>query len=401
MKKHIITTLIFTLGMVICFVTISAATYSPMYMYRILRYGESDVLDYMIFPERVVHHSKDPYHYELNLVDSLESKIISYMYKNKKHEKNLTTLLEDTKTTSFIIIHNDKIIFESYYNGYNRDSINTSFSSVKSIVSLLIGIAIDEGYITSEKQSISDYISEFKNTSFEAITIEDLLLMRSNISYKEGNLWLGDDAKTYYMPNLRDLAIHHIKIDNNYDGNFHYNNFHPLLLGIILERSSGQSVSNFLENYLWKKLGTEYKASWSLDSHDSGFEKMESGLNFRTIDFAKIGSLLLHRGTWNNQLIISENWIEKSILTDFPLDEMSYKNTFLENKDVGYQYMWYSLENNDGEYDYFAAGKYGQFLYISPKKNIVIARNGIDSGKIDWWPDVLKNISSIIDEVMN
>lgn len=69
-----------------------------------------------------------------------------------------------------------------------------------------------------------------------------------------------------------------IKIDKEYEGNFHYNNYHPLLLGIILERSTGQSVSSFLEEKLWKKLGTEYNASWSFDNNQSSFEKMEEAL---------------------------------------------------------------------------------------------------------------------------
>ncbi|KAB3529608.1 serine hydrolase domain-containing protein [Alkaliphilus serpentinus] len=401
MKNNILKFAVILGGIFVVIILLSIVSYSPEYMYRVIRYRESDVNDYKIFPERTVEHSTQPYNYKMKLLDGLEDKVISYKYISKNYEKKLMDFLEDTKTTSFIIIHDDKIVFEQYFNGYNRDSINTSFSSVKSIVSLLIGIAIDEGYIEGEKQSIADYIHEFKNTTLEEITIEDLLLMRSKIRYKEGSLWFGDDAKTYYMPNLRELAITHIKIDKNYKGNFHYNNYHPLLLGIILERSTGQDVSSFLEEKLWKKLGTEYNASWSLDSSESGFEKMESGLNFRSIDFVKVGSMLLHMGKWNSEDIISEDWIYKSIIAEFPLDEGDYKNSFLEKTDVGYKYMWYSFENNNGGYDYFAAGKHGQFLYISPMNNIVIVRNGIESGKIDWWPDVLENITNIVAELQN
>lgn len=401
MKKKILKCTVIIGGILVVFILFSIVRYSPEYMYRIIKNGESDVNDYKVFPERTIQHSEKPYYYKRNLIDSLEDKVISYKYNSKNYEKKLINLLEDTNTTALIIIHDDKIAFEQYYNGYKRDSINTSFSSVKSIVSLLIGIAIDEGYIVNEKQSIADYIHEFKNTELEEITIEDLLRMRSKISYKEGGIWFGDDAKTYYMPNLRDLAINHIKIDKNYKGNFHYNNYHPLLLGIILERSTGQSVSGFLEDKLWKKLGTEYDASWSLDSIDNGFEKMESGLNFRSIDLVKIGSMLLHMGKWNGEDIISEDWINKSTISEFPLDKEDYKNSFLENTDTGYQYMWYSLENNNGGYDYFAAGKYGQIIYISPVNKIVIVRNGIEAGKVDWWPEVLESITNIVAEIQN
>lgn len=401
MKKTILRSLVIICLTFISIIMFSVVYYSPEYMYRVIIYGESDVDDYNIFPERTIQHSAKPYYYEMKVNYTLEDIVINYKYNNKDYEKTLIDLLEDTKTTSFIIIHEDKIVYEKYLNGYDRDSINTSFSSVKSIVSLLIGIAIDEGYINSEKQLIAEYIPELKNTSFEEITIEDLLLMRSKIQYKEGGLWFGDDAKTYYLPDLRKLAINHIKIDKNYNHSFHYNNYHPLLLGVILERSTGQTVTSYLEEKLWKKLGTEYTASWSLDSNQSGFEKMESGLNFRTIDFVKIGSMLLHMGKWKGEDIISEEWMNKSIIAEFPLDEAYYKNTFLENMDVGYKYMWYSSENTKGEYDYFSYGKYGQLLYISPTNNMVIVRNGIESGKVDWWPEVLKDITNIVTEVQN
>lgn len=398
MKKNIKRIIIFLSGIVALIVIFSSIKYSPEYMYRVFKYGESDVNDYKIFPERIIQHSANPYYYKVKPTNGLEDHKISYTYNGKAHEKGLSLFLEENNSTAFMVVHNDNIVFEQYYNGYNRNSINTSFSSVKSIGSLLIGIAIDEGYIESEAQSIADYISELKDTAFEDITIKDLLLMRSNIQYEEGGLWFGDDAKTYYLPDLRELAINQIKINQGYEGSFHYNNYHPLLLGIILERSTGQSVSGFLEEKLWKKLGTEYNASWSLDSNKSGFEKMESGLNFRTIDFIKVGSMLLNKGKWNGEEIVSEDWINKSLIAPFPINNEEYKNSGLWDTGIGYQYMWYSFENKKGSHDIFAYGKFGQILYISPENNIVIARNGINEGEIDWkvWVNVLRDVADAI-----
>ena len=394
-KKCIIYISIIFIGIVI----FSIIIYSPEYMYRVLRYGNSDVNDYRIFSARIIEHSTQPYYYVENILDDLKNQLVSYKSKGKDNKKDLKCFLEDTNTTAFIVIHNDKIVFEQYINGYSRDSINTSFSSVKSIVSLLIGIAIDEGYIESEEQSIVEYIYEFKDTPMEKIKIKDLLMMRSEIKYEEGRLWFSDDAKTYYWPDLRELAVKHIKIDTKYNGDFHYNNYHPLLLGIILERSTGQSVANFLEEKIWKKIGTEYNASWSLDSKESGFEKMESGLNFRSIDIAKIGTMLLNNGHWNGEKIVSKKWIKKSIIPQMPINYQEYNETWLENKGVVYQYMWYILKNKKGGYDYYAAGKYGQYLYLSPQNNILIVRNGINTGEVDWWPGVLEQITDIIAEI--
>ena len=374
-------------------VLVSSFIYSPQYVIRTIVNGDSDVMDYKVFPERIIQRSSQPYYYKYNLNESLKTMPIDFMSKGKGRTNSLDALLKETNTTSFIIVHEDKVLLEEYYNGYDKDSVNTTFSMAKSIDSLLIGMAIEDGYIKSEKQFIADFISEFKGTNMESITIEDLLLMRSNINYEEGNIWFGDDAKTYYMPDLRDLALNHNVLTTNYQGKFHYNNYHPLLLGIILERSTGIRVSDYFEQKIWDKIGAENDASWSLDSKKTGFEKMESGINFKAIDFVKIGSMLLNGGTWNGQHIVNEEWIKLSTLSEFPLNNDVYKGSFLENSNTGYKYMWYSTPNNNGGLDYFAGGKYGQFLYISPENNIVILRTGKSAGNVDSWQDILKEVS--------
>lgn len=383
---------ILLIGLVLL-VLVSSLIFSPQYVFRTIVNGNSDVMDYKVFPERIIQKSSQPYYYKYNLDKSLKTMPIDYMYRGKGRTKPFDTFLKETDTTSFIIIHDDKIVLEEYYNGYGQDTVNTSFSMAKSIDSLLIGMAIEDGYIKSVKQSIADFISEFKGTDMENITIKDLLLMHSNISYEEGNIWFGDDAKTYYMPDLRHLALTHNILTEKYQGKFHYNNYHPLLLGIILERSTGKSVAGYLEQKIWNKIGAEHDASWSLDSKETGFEKMESGINFKAIDFVKIGSMLLHGGTWNGQHILNEKWIKQSTHSEFPLNNDEYKDSFLENSNIGYKYMWYSTPNNNGGLDYFAMGKYGQYLYMSPENNIVILRTGKSLGNVDSWPDIFKEVS--------
>jgi CubicO group peptidase (beta-lactamase class C family) len=174
-----------------------------------------------------------------------------------------------------------------------------------------------------------------------------------------------------------------METDKDYNGEFLYNNYHPLLLGIILERAAGMSVSEYFRQKIWDKIGAESDASWSLDSEKSGFEKMESGLNFKSIDFIKIGSMLLHRGKWNGETLVSEAWLDRSIISEDTSPQSS----------IGYQYMWYSFANEKGGYDYFAHGNHGQYLYISPENNTVIVRTGNEEGELDTWIDVLYQIS--------
>jgi len=372
----------------------SVLLYSPEYMYRVLRYGETDVRDYLIFPKNEIIKSERPINYSYENDNRIREMKVSYSISGKLAESNLELFLSSTNTMSFIVIHDDVVVFEGYYNGYSESSINTSFSTAKSMVSLLVGIAIDEGYIKSEDQLVEEFIEELKGTEIGKITIKDLLLMRSPIKYHEGLLWFDDGSKTYYMPDLRKLAISGTEIDPDYNGKFHYNNYHPLLLGIIIERSTGKSVTDYFQEKIWNKIGARYNASWSIDSKESRFEKMESGLNFRAIDFAKVGSMLLHKGFWNENKIVSEQWINKSTVAEFPLVEEEYNGSFLENKETGYQYMWYSTFTQKLGINYFALGKYGQYLYISPENNTVIVRTGVNYGGVDWWPDILKEIAN-------
>jgi CubicO group peptidase (beta-lactamase class C family) len=261
--------------------------------------------------------------------------------------------------------------------------------------SLLIGLAIKDGAINSVQDRISTYLLEFNDTPFANITIEQLLLMRSPIDYREGLAWFSDDAKTYYAPDLRDLALNGMRIDPSYTGQFHYNNYHPLLLGIILERATGMHVADYFRWKIWSRIGAEFDASWSLDSNESGFEKMESGLNFRSIDYAKIGSMLLHNGAWNGEQIVPAQWLKASVIAPEPLSEEDLADWSLSGISLGYRYMWYSTENAQGGQDFFSAGKYGQYIYVSPENEVVIVRTGYDVGEVDWWPDVLAQIAQL------
>ena len=375
--------------LILCFVTMGM--YSPVFLGRVITHWDSKVTDCKIFPERKIQKSEQPYSYTKNINSSLENIKVNY----SKKQKTLSDFVKSTKTTSFIIVKNDEIVYEQYANGYNENSIFTSFSMAKSVVSLLIGKAIENGYIKSVEEPIENYVEEFKDKEIGTTTIEDLLLMRSKIAYNENKfLWFGDDTLTYWHDNLRNLALSHTKLTDKYNNKFHYNNYHPLLLGIILERSTGVTVSNFFEREIWQKIGAEHDASWSLDSKKSGFEKMESGINFRAVDFIKIGSMVLHSGFWNETQVINSKWLEASTQCKFPLNYSEYENSFLSGKNTGYKYMWYSFPSEQDGYDIIAWGKSDQILYISPANNTVILRTGKTDGGVSDWLETLKDLIS-------
>jgi CubicO group peptidase (beta-lactamase class C family) len=163
-------------------------------------------------------------------------------------QASFNELLGSSQTTAFLIIKDDQLIYENYFNGYGRDSISTSFSVAKSFVSALIGIAIDEGLIDSIDDPITKYIPELENkdSRYSAIAIENLLSMTSGLRYVEEDTPFSDDTKTYYDPNLRSVALSAV-IEEEPGKTFHYNNYNFLLLGIILKRTTGMPVAKYME----------------------------------------------------------------------------------------------------------------------------------------------------------
>lgn len=233
--------------------------------------------------------------------------------------------MEGTATQAFIVIREDELLYEGYFGDFERDSIATSSSTSKSYLSALVGIAIGEGAIGSPDDPITDYLPELlaRDERFRQITIQHLLDMASGIRYEENGFITGDDALTYYYDDLRALALERTEIDGPPGERWHYNNYHPLLLGLVLERSTGMPVADYLSERLWGRIGAEFPASWSLGS-DDGFEKLESGINARPIDFAKLGSLYLNGGAWGGQQVVPPDWVSASTSAAETVDHAAY-----------------------------------------------------------------------------
>ena len=296
---------------------------------------------------------------------------------------NLEHFLEETDTTAFLVIHKDKLVYEKYFSGVQPESLQTSFSVAKSFLSTLVGIAIDEGKIKSVNEPITTYIPELtqRDERFKLITLHHLLSMSSGIRYnEEGTPW-SDDTVTYYGTDLRNLALQKTSIKNTPGELWLYNNYNPLLVGLILERAVGTSVSDYMSKKLWQPLGAEQDATWSLDSEKSGFEKMESGLNVSPRDYARFGQLMLREGLWQDKQIVSREWL-KIATSDI--------NTSRSMRPYGY--FWWVDPRANGSY--FAAGNHGQFIYISPATQTVIVRTAkSDGASYETWHTVFRDIA--------
>ena len=357
---------------------------------RWVAWKSSDVDDYKLFPYASIENAPPTFLYKVSS-DSAPFDSIPYQFKGKKQAQSLEALLESTGTTGFIVIKDDTILYEGYFNGYTRDSIFTSFSIAKSITSLLVGMAIDDGYIDSLNDPITRHIPELLQVDpeYQNITLEHLLSMKSGITFKDTDIPWHDKSRAYYHPNLRDVVIN-LPLSEPPGENFVYNTFNPIILGIVLERATGQSVAQYFETRFWQRLGMEYDASWSIDSEEDGMAKMESGVNARAIDFAKIGRLLLSGGNWNGDQVVSKDWIEDSMEID-PANNVA---KFGEN--IYYQNGWWIYGPTETDlYTVSGWGHLGQYLFIFPEENMLVLRFGKEIGKVNSWHQIAQEIVNI------
>ena len=202
---------------------------------------------------------------------------------------------EKSQTTALIFIRKDTVLYEKYFNGFSRDSYFHSQSMDKSFISFLIGAAIDGGLISGVDDPMTKYIPELKdrNPDFEKITIKNLLEMHSGLKYFAGyfpgtyiHLPWHDEAVGYYHPNVRKLLLKKVDVAGEPGKAFQYNNYNTSYLGLIIERTTHKTVSEYLQERLWSEV-MEYDALFSTDSKKSGFEYMPSRLIASAIDYAR------------------------------------------------------------------------------------------------------------------
>ena len=376
--------------------------YTPTYVYRLITMNVADVYDYKNFKNQKIQGAKSTNTFisqpKEKYIESLFGELVTKTGFNSFEEWAI-----ESQTTALIVIKKDTIIYEKYFNGFSRDSYFHSQSMAKSFISFLVGAAIDDGLIKSIDDPITNYIPELleRDLSFEKITIKDLLEMRSGLEYNTSHIpftnihspW-HDEAVGYYHPNVRKLLLENVKISSESGKSFQYSNYNTSYLGLILERATELTVSNYLEQKLWSKI-MEYDALFSIDSEESNFEYMPSRLIARAIDYARFGQLMLKEGNWNGNQIISKDWVLESTRENKSISRDIYPKWFGRGeKRIYYSYQWWGHVNEDGSFHFYANGNLGQNIYIIPKKETVIVHCGNSlkyySGDFDLWDVALQ-----------
>jgi CubicO group peptidase (beta-lactamase class C family) len=321
--------------------------------------GESGpgIYDLELFPKTTLNPSKDKF------------KWIEHPKKNRfELSKEDLKYHSDWGTTAFLVIHKDSVLFEKYWGEHTQQTVSNSFSVAKTIVSLLIGIALDEGHIKSLDDPAGNYVPAFKNLGRNNITIRHLLLMSSGLKWEEsGSNPLSEAAEGYFTSDLYSLATTQL-VEMEPGKRFNYQSGNSQILGMILANATKMNLSDYMESRLWKKIGASSNAYWSMDD-ENGREKSFCCFYATARDYALLGRLVLNKGNWNGTQLISKKYMEELVQTPDMLTDEG-----IPNQRYGL-HTW--IYKNQGNPVYYFRGFRGQYVLTIPKDELIIVRLGM------------------------
>lgn len=295
---------------------------------------------------------------------------------------------------SIVVVKNGKLVFEEYFSGkdveldeqvagsnelkytsknFDRNTLHFQGSTNKSFWSALVGIGMDKGFIQGINAKMFSFFpdyEDFKSNEKGNITIEHMLTMTSGLTWDDGSYPIYDPRNDEYQMLFNEDQVRFVlekPLVTSPGTNFHYNSGTTFLLSEIVKRSSGKSLEEFAEQFLFSPLGiTSYRWASSRNTHNTVFA---AGLYLRPRDMAKFGQLVLQRGLWDANRIVSEQWILESSgeLIHFPTVHQPMPNFI-----TGYGYQWWVGKFANLTDVYCAAGWGGQFIMVLPDVNIVV-----------------------------
>ncbi|MAY84900.1 MAG: serine hydrolase [Flavobacteriales bacterium] len=288
-----------------------------------------------------------------------------------KMDFNLTEeeeeVLEKWESTAFLLIKSDTIRLERYWEDFSSDSYSNSFSVAKSLVSVAIGAALQDGCIQSLDQKASEFLPELQNSELENITIRHLLQMSSGVDFGES---YGDPfgfmAKTYYGKELKELTLSKQAIHPSGEV-WKYQGGNTLILSFIIKEACGKNLSEFFSEKVWTKIGASKDALWTIAEKD-GLEKAYCCFYSNARDFARIGKLMLQDGQWGNEQLLDTTYIK---------DAFKPVNLADESGEITKHYalQWW-LADFEGVGVRYARGIQGQYIVFIPDWDVVLVRLG-------------------------
>jgi CubicO group peptidase (beta-lactamase class C family) len=281
---------------------------------------------------------------------------------------------EAQNSVALLIMHRDRLVLEQYWQGHQASDRINSMSMVKTLLALLIGVAIDEGHIGSIQDPISLYLTEWAADPRGTITLADLLYMQSGLRNDDRTDTLQSDlVKLYGGSDVEKLALS-IPLEGTPGTVFDYNNVNSQLLGLVLERATGESFGDYLSTRLWQPLGAGDGFLW-LD-RPGGHAKPFCCFFATAPDWVRLGQMLLHRGKVGDQAVIPAGWLEQ-MLVESPWEPTFGLHIWLKARTADYTQVNLASSAPFAAADtFYLDGRHHQRVYVIPSEQLVIVRIG-------------------------
>lgn len=332
--------------------------FMPTYMREALIHWYPDITDTYLFPAHVVQKA-----------DTCWTWQPAGAYNRYEMSEEENTYLEQYGTVSFLVIQNDSILYEEYREGWTPQTLSNIFSATKSIVGLLVGIALEEGDIQSLDDPVSKYLPEFTEGEKQRITVRDLLTMSSGLDWDEAYTALfSRTTQAYYGDRIREL-IAGLQVAEEPGKRYSYKSGDTQVLSFALEAATGKTISDYAEEKLWQPVQACEDALWNLDRKD-GDEKAYCCFNTTARDLARLARLVLHGGNWNGRQVISETYIREATAPAAYLE-----NEFGDGALDYYGYQIWVVHYQGMQFPAFR-GLGGQYVFAIPQKNAIVVRLG-------------------------
>lgn len=316
----------------------------------------ADLDDHTIFSNRSIAPAAEPA--SLRTLSGVPGFIAALRVPDESgRHQPLDDYLDATRTAAFVVMRDDRIVYERYARGFGQDTRFNSFSIAKSMMATLVGMAVAEGRIPSLDATVADYRPDFAGTAYGGVRLRHLLSMTSGVG--DAPSILPGRAQYYYGDDLRDMVAHGVA-EATPGERWRYSEADVQMLGFVLEAAVGKSLSAYLAEKLWKPVGMESEALWALD-RDGGNEKAFCCVSARARDFARFGRLFLDGGRANGAQVIPVEWANPAAFPGVQtLDRYMHRH------------LWWFPEGTEG--DYYAYGHNGQYVYVNPAARTVIVK---------------------------
>ena len=340
---------------------------------------------YEIFPTSKLSHSSKPLVFKKGAPLELPS---NFIFEDKVVK--VDEYLSRTDTSALLILKDGKISYENYWLTGGKNVQWISMSVAKSFISALIGIAIDQGHIKSLEDEVTDYVPQLKNSAYDNVRIKDILQMSSGASwnedYSDPNSDINRSSKIFAIGGSLDEFSASLKKELKPGSYNRYNSTDTQVLGMLLREATRISVTKYMEEMLWHPMGAQDSGYWILDSKN--MEMAYAGFNATARDYAKLGELYRLGGKINGKQIIPSHWIKASVKPDAP--HLMPGDNPLSDFPLGYGYQWWVPDLSG---DFSAIGVYNQFIYVSPKSNMVIVK--LSANSIYGTSEALSTLSEL------